>query len=91
MPAASPTERKLVAQIASNTFWAATDARERAAHTAHARRAFNDRFLNEVDPARTLPESERAERAERARKAYFSRMALKSAQARRRKAAKAKR
>ena len=52
--------------------------------TAPARRAFNDRFENEVDPDGTLPPAERQRRAEAAKKAYFTRLALKSAQARRR-------
>ena len=38
-----------------------------------------------VDPEGVLPEAERIRRAEHARKAYFTRLALKSAQARRRK------
>jgi hypothetical protein len=42
------------------------------------------RFLDEVDPDRVLPEAERLRRAEHARSAYFSKLALKSAQARRR-------
>ena len=55
-------------------------------NTAPARKAFNQRFLDEVDPDRTLPETERNRRATAARKAYYARLALKSAQARRRKA-----
>jgi hypothetical protein len=43
-----------------------------------------EKFEDEVDPNRELPEAERAHRAEFARKAYFQRLALKSAQARRR-------
>jgi hypothetical protein len=49
-----------------------------------ARQAFLDRFEREVDPDGTLPPAERARRAEHARKAYFAKLALKSAQARRR-------
>lgn len=52
-------------------------------NTAPARKAFNDRFENEVDPDRVLDPTERARRAEHARKAYFTRLALKSARARR--------
>jgi hypothetical protein len=43
-----------------------------------------DKFEKQVDPEGTLPPQERAKRAENARKAYFARLALKSAQARRR-------
>lgn len=53
------------------------------AHTAPARRAFMDRFEREVDPAGELPIEERQRRAEHARKAYFLRLALASAKARR--------
>lgn len=57
-----------------------------AAVSAPARRAFLDKFLNQVDPDRVLPEIERQKRAQAARKAYFTRLAAKSAQARRNKA-----
>ncbi|MDO0977176.1 hypothetical protein [Mycolicibacterium frederiksbergense] len=43
-----------------------------------------DKFEQQVDPDGTLQPAERAQRAEHARKAYFKRLALKSAQARRR-------
>ena len=51
--------------------------------TGAARRAFLDRFEREVDPQGVLPPEERARRATAARKAYFARLALKSAAARR--------
>lgn len=41
------------------------------------------KFEREVDPDGTLPPDERARRAEHKRKAYFGRLALKSAKARR--------
>ncbi len=44
------------------------------------------RFEAEVDPDGVLDPQERAIRAAHARKAYFARLALKSAQARRRRA-----
>jgi len=47
-----------------------------------ARDAFMRRFLREVDPDQSLPEEERARRAEYAKKAYFTRLALRSAQVR---------
>jgi hypothetical protein len=50
--------------------------------TAPARKAFLDRFEREVDPEGKLPEEERARRAEYAKRAYFTRLALQSAQAR---------
>ncbi len=57
-----------------------------AAHTAPARAAFLDRFEREVDPDGALPPAERARRAEHAKRAYFARLALASAKARRRSA-----
>jgi hypothetical protein len=42
-----------------------------------------ERFEREVDPGGTLAPEDRARRAESARKAYFLRLALKSAKARR--------
>jgi hypothetical protein len=57
------------------------DARE---ITRSARRAFLDRFEREVDPDHALSPQERARRAEQARRSYFTALALRSAQARRR-------
>ncbi len=62
---------------------AAYDTRET---TLAARRAFAQRFEREVDPDGVLPEAERMRRAEAAKRAHFQRMALRSAQARRKKA-----
>lgn len=80
----NPSERTLRAQIAANESWAHTD--DRAARTAPARKAALDKFEHDIDPLGELLPAERAKRAEYARKAYFQRLALKSAQARRRRA-----
>ena len=56
--------------------------------TAAARAAFLSKFELEVDPDKVLPEAERQRRAGAAKKAYFTRLALKSVQARRRRKAK---
>jgi hypothetical protein len=56
--------------------------------TAAARGAFLQRFIDEVDPDRSLPEDERLRRADAARRAYFTKLALKSAITRRRVAAR---
>ncbi len=80
MPA-TPAERSLRARLAAHSLHARVT--DPTAHTAPARRAFLDRFEREVDPNGELSPQERARRAEHARKAYFSRLALKSAQARR--------
>ncbi len=80
MASSTPAHRALVSRIAAHSKWAKTDSTE---GTAAARRAFLDRFEREVDPDGTLPPAERARRAEHARKAYFTRLALASARARR--------
>jgi hypothetical protein len=69
-------ERRLIASIASHDSWAATP--DRAARTAPARAALEKKFLDQAggDPVR----------AEHLRKAYYLRLALKSAQARKRRA-----
>lgn len=77
----TPAERTLKAEIAAHESWARTP--DRAARTAPARKAALDRFEKQVDPDGTLLPAERARRAEHARKAHFKRLALKSAQARR--------
>lgn len=74
-------ERRLRSSIAAHESWANTP--DRAARTAPARAALMAKFEREVDPAGTLPPDERARRAEHKRKAYFQRLALKSAKARR--------
>ncbi len=70
-----------MARIAAHESWARTP--NRSARTAKARAALMATFEAKVDPHGVLPPAERAVRAESARKAYFARLALKSAQARR--------
>lgn len=72
MPATA-SERQLLAAIAAHESWANTT--DRTARTAPARAALNQKFLDaaEGDPVR----------AEHLRKAHFARLALKSAQSRR--------
>lgn len=82
----TPEQRSLRAKIATYTSWANTA--DRAARTAAARKAANDRFANQLDPDGVLPPDERARRAESASRAHFSRIAMLSAKARRRDAAK---
>lgn len=74
-------ERTLAARIAANTSWANTP--DRAARTAPAREALLKKFEDQVDPDHTLSAGERTMRAESLRRAYFQRLALKSAKARR--------
>lgn len=68
-----PAERQLAARIAAHESWANTE--NRSARTAPARAALEAKFLAAAggDPVR----------AEHLRKAHFARLALKSAQARR--------
>lgn len=74
MPGATASERQLAARIAAETGWANTT--DRTARTAPARRALDERFLEQAegDPIR----------AGHLRKAHFARLALRSAQSRRR-------
>lgn len=71
-------------QIGGNTRWGRATDRTTATETARA--AFLDRFEREVDPEGVLPPVERAKRAKNARRAYFTRLSLKSAKSRRRRA-----
>lgn len=76
----SPAERRLRARLAAHAMHARHDARDT---TVNARAAFLARFEVEVDPDGILPVEERRRRAEHARRAYFTRLALASAKARR--------
>lgn len=73
-PSLTPGELTLRAQLAAHTSWAKTT--DRSARTANARRALENKFLAEADGD--------PQRAESLRKAYYARLALKSAKARRR-------
>jgi hypothetical protein len=85
-PEAPPdgVDRAAIARLGGYSLSAKHDPRE---YTAKARTTFLRRFEDEVDPDRKLPEPERLRRAEAARKAYFVKLALRSAQARRKRAA----
>jgi hypothetical protein len=69
----SEAERKLRAQIAAHESWAQTP--DRTARTAAARAAMDQKFLDAADGDPV--------RAAHLRKAHFARLALKSAQSRR--------
>jgi hypothetical protein len=84
MPAKS-TEASLRGRIAALERWARTD--DRAAATAPARAGLTARFERDVDPTGELDPAERARRVAAKRKAHFARLALLSAQSRRRAAA----
>ena len=76
----TPSERTLRARLAAHTLHGKVDSTK---HTEPARKAFLDRFEREADPEGILPELERKRRAEQLKRAHFTRMALRSAQARR--------
>jgi hypothetical protein len=76
----SPAERSLRARLAAYTMHAQHDAKRT---TMAARATFLARFEAEVDPDGALAPEERHRRAEHARRAYFTRLALASAKARR--------
>lgn len=75
-------EHSLASRFGAHRSWANTA--DRSARTAPARKALEARWERLADPDHVLPPAERAKRAESLRKAHFARMALKSAQARRR-------
>jgi hypothetical protein len=83
-PMSSPEELSLYGRIGAYAMHARHDSRKT---TAKARAVFLSRFEREVDPEGVLPPEERARRAEYAKRAYFSKLALKSAQSRRMRAA----
>jgi hypothetical protein len=81
----TPEERKLRAKLGAHVSWANTA--DPAGRTAKARRAFEERFEKEADPDGVLPPEERARRAKHLRDAFYTRIQLKSAETRRKKAA----
>jgi hypothetical protein len=75
-----PSERALRARLAAHAMHGRNDARET---TAKARAAFLASFERQADPEGHLPPAERQRRAQQLRSAYFARLALASAKARR--------
>jgi hypothetical protein len=79
-------DNSLISSRANDLRWAAVD--DRTAATAPARKAFRDQFLTEArEKFGELPPDDLAWRAERLRRAHYKRLALKSAQSRRKRAA----
>jgi hypothetical protein len=72
--------RSLVSRMGAHALHAQYDSREL---TANARAKFLAKFIDEVDPDRVLSEPERLKRAEHALRAHMTRLALRSAKARR--------
>lgn len=76
---ADPSQRSLANRVGAYALHSKYDSREL---TKNARAKFDQRFEDEVDPNRELPEAERLRRAKHARSAYFARLALRSAKVR---------
>ncbi len=80
-PAGHP-DNSLLGTLANHERWATVE--DRTAATAPARKKFRDQFLDQArERFGDLPADELAFRAEHLRKAFYVRLALKSAQARR--------
>ncbi len=79
----TPAERSLRGRIGAYVLHSRYDSREL---TKAARAAFESKFEREVDPDGVLPLEERLRRAEMARRAHYARLALASAEARRKRA-----
>lgn len=75
-------ERVLIGRLGAYVLHSRYDSRELV---RPARQAFLLKFERKVDPGCVLDPDERARRADMARKAYFTRLAIASAKARRRK------
>lgn len=77
----SKTEARLHAQAAAFQSWAMTS--DRARRTAPARAARDAKFMRQIDPDGVMDPAELAQRVAAARRAYFSRLSLAAARARR--------
>ncbi len=77
---AASSRRSRAARVAALTRWAHEDPKPTALRGQQGLRA---RFEREVDPDATLPVAERAERADRLMRAHMTRLAGRSADARR--------
>jgi hypothetical protein len=76
----SPAERAMRAKLASHSRWAKEDPRRQM---EIARSAQRRKLYEQVDPDGTLDPAERERRADHAFQAYMTRLALRSAEARR--------
>jgi hypothetical protein len=84
----TPNITATAASSLAHASWAKTA--DRSARTAPGGEKFMDRFEREVDPEGVLPPHDRYVRAEHAKKSYFKRLAVLSAQSRRKAAAERK-
>jgi hypothetical protein len=84
MPARTPQERALVAQIAAAERWGRTP--DRTAATAAARAGLRAKFAREIDPDGNLDPAELERRVDQLLRAHMLRMSLKAKNARRKRA-----
>jgi len=70
-------QRSMLGRMANDIRWSRIPKADRAAVTAPARAAAFQRFLDQVDPDRVLPEAERQALARQARRGELARMSLK--------------
>lgn len=75
-----PSSRTTLARIAAHESWA--QCKDVDKRTRPGRKAFDQRFYDQVDPDGSLPPEVRERMVAHARTAYFSRLALKSAKVR---------
>jgi len=75
----TPAQRQQRARLAALSRWAKEDP---TPTVQNATAAFLATFIDQVDPHRTLSESERLRRAEAARRAHMTRLAFLSSKAR---------
>ncbi|HYK94345.1 MAG TPA: hypothetical protein VE011_00540 [Candidatus Dormibacteraeota bacterium] len=80
MAAMNHAQRVLLGRLGAYTMLSRNDPHE---ITKAARAAFVSKFERDVDPDGVLPLEERLRRAEMARKAHYTRLALRSAEVRR--------
>jgi hypothetical protein len=81
-PAPDPT-RSSLGRLGASARWSREDPRDPDGPLPRARAAFDARFVRQVDPDGLLDPAERARRIGHARRAYFIRLGLLSAAARR--------
>lgn len=83
MAAANPADRVLIARIAAHERWAGASQAQRTATGRRGQSGLEARWRREIDPDGTMPPAELAARVASARKAHMHRLALRSAQSRR--------
>ena len=81
-------QRRLRASFANDIRWSRVPYPDRPAHTARARAAFWQKFLDQVDPDGTMHPDERVALARQACRAHMTQLSYRAARAKAAKAAK---